>query len=175
LSENIVGIISLLFSYFIIALIFESAMSVIFKWRVYLRKWNHKGKKTLILVIAASILTFSLDLNIFEKLMPLLSETGEPYEGGKVLLYEHIVTAFFIAGGSGGIYEVMKKTALRDEEKSTLITKNSELEVSASDLVDSLLDITKGKVSLKKSISVSQGDHKELEKKAKTIRDLLDT
>ena len=75
MNKEIVGIITLLFTYFVIALIFESAMSVIFKWRVFLERWNKKGIKTVVIVVAACSLTFSLNLNIFIKLLPLLGET----------------------------------------------------------------------------------------------------
>lgn len=115
----------LLFNYFIIALIFETAMSVIFKWRFFLERWNNKGLKTVILVVVAYLLTVSLNLNIFKELLPILNnETIVTTSNNNI---EMFLTALFIAGGSGNIYELIKNTKIRDTKRNNDITKKANL------------------------------------------------
>jgi hypothetical protein len=167
---NINETTTLLFSYFVIALVFEHAMSIIFNWRVFLNNWNNKGLKTVILVGSSATLTFSLGLNIFEKLLPSL---GQSYTNSSDPGLQVFFTALFIAGGSSGIYEVLKKTVVRDEERRNLITRNKELETNVSELVNSILDITDEKVVLKNNINFALSDRKKLEDQAKIIRNII--
>jgi len=97
---------------FVIALLMESAFATIFNWRVFLAYFSRTGVKTLVMIVASLVV-----VNVFEAdiLASLLSAyKAVPVPSGPV---SRLVTALILAGGSAGVYNLMKTLGLRSDTR----------------------------------------------------------
>lgn len=98
-----------------LSLVFESAMSVIFDWRLFIRHFEGRGVKTP-LIIGVAFLTFlNYDLDIVTKLLAAFPETD--VQAGDVTLPGQLLTALLIAGGSGGVFRIFSRLGIRSPEE----------------------------------------------------------
>ena len=102
---------------FVISVVFETALTPIFNWRVFARFCEGKGWKTPITVIAAVALLWNYDIDIFKHVIDAFAEQGDAAAPSTFL--GRVITGLLVAGGSGAVFNVFTKLKLRDPEKLT--------------------------------------------------------
>jgi hypothetical protein len=98
----------ILVKFLVLSVIFESALTPIFNWRIFLERFEEKGLKTPITVILALLTFWIYDLDIFRE---VLVSFGLPDKSGFV---GKVITALLIAGGSNGVLTIFDKLHIRD-------------------------------------------------------------
>jgi hypothetical protein len=91
-----------LFVLFVVAILLESALAIIFNWRVFLALFG-KGWKTVISVTLALVVTWNFDLDVLSDLIKVYGgggSKGDPTLG-------KIITALILAGGSSGVNNIL--------------------------------------------------------------------
>jgi hypothetical protein len=99
---------------FVIALLLESALAVIFNWRVFLTYFTLRGWRTIIMVGVALLIVTQLDLDIFRDLVAAYTNVTvtNPDFGTQ------FITALIIAGGSVGVNNLLVALGYRDKNKA---------------------------------------------------------
>lgn len=139
-----------LMMYFILALIFESAFSIIFNWSVFIRKFKDKGAKTIIMVVSSIIIFGAYDIDIITSVVNEykseitveteiqtneVDKTDETKDRQKSTTWGgKLVTALFIAGGSGVVNNVLNTLKLRKDaqRKSDVYSRETILKLNKS-------------------------------------------
>jgi hypothetical protein len=105
--------VSTLIILFVIAVLIESALAVIFNWRLFLEMFNGRGVKTVVAVIVSWIVvyTFSLDRKVFEA---LLAAYGVDITSQQDRTIGILLTTLILAGGSGGVNKILVSLGYRD-------------------------------------------------------------
>lgn len=112
LSGNRRELAEVLFLFLVLSLVFESAMSVIFDWRVFIRHFEGRGVKTPLIVGVAFLVFWNYELDIVADILRALDvETTAKSLPGQFL------TALLIAGGSGGIFRIFSRLGIRSPEE----------------------------------------------------------
>ncbi len=106
------AIAEVLFLFLVLSLVFESAMSAIFDWRLYIRYFEGRGVKTPLLVTIAFLVCMEYNLDIVHDLLAALGETG-----GSETTAGQFFTALLIAGGSGGVFRIFSHLGIRSPEE----------------------------------------------------------
>jgi hypothetical protein len=106
------AIFNVLFLFLALSLIFESAMSVIFDWRLFIRYFEGRGIKTPVIVGTAFLVFWSYDLDIVHDLLVALDQ-GTPEKS----VMGQFLTALLIGGGSGGIFRIFARLGIRSPEE----------------------------------------------------------
>jgi hypothetical protein len=108
-------IFNVLFLVLALSLVFESAMSVIFDWRLFIRYFEGRGVKTPLIVAIAFLVFLNYDLDIVAELLrgfPQISGTI-----GDTSLPGQLLTALLIAGGSSGVFRIFARLGIRSPEE----------------------------------------------------------
>ncbi len=119
------ALLNSLLMYFILALVFESAFSVIFNWSVFIKYFKDKGVKTVIMVVSAIIIFGVYDIDIITSVINEYKtevSTEANNEKSKTPLPTNtpggeLVTAMFIAGGSKVVNRLLNTLKLRNDEE----------------------------------------------------------
>ena len=110
--ELIGNVLALLF---VISVVFETALTPIFNWRVFAQYCEGKGVKTPITVLAAVVLLWSYDIDIFKHIIDAFSSTAPNVQADSSSNFMgRIMTGFLVAGGSGAIFNIFAKLGLRN-------------------------------------------------------------
>jgi hypothetical protein len=103
---------------FVLAVLLESALSIIFNWRVFLTYFSLRGVKTIIMVAVSYVFVrwFHIDIvadliHAYQPLSPRMS--GLPTE---------LITALILAGGSTGVYNIMRGLGYRSGDRQEEIS-----------------------------------------------------
>ncbi|MDE2914183.1 MAG: hypothetical protein OXL68_14805 [Paracoccaceae bacterium] len=115
---------------FVISVVFETALTPIFNWRVFARFCEGKGVKTPITVIAAVVLLWNYDIDIFKHIIDAFADAGggegadqaavvgaQGAAESKSTFLGRIITGLLVAGGSGAVFNIFTKLNLRDPGK----------------------------------------------------------
>lgn len=109
-------VINVLFLVLALSLVFESAMSVLFDWRIFIRYFEGRGVKTPLIIAVAFLVFLNYDLDIVAELL-----RGFPgihaQNIGDATLPGQILTALLIAGGSGGVFRIFARLGIRSPEE----------------------------------------------------------
>ena len=97
---------------FVISVVFETALTPIFNWRVFARHFEGKGVKTPITVLLALALLWGYDIDIFKHVIDAFAEKGASPSSSTVV--GRVITALLVAGGSGAIFNIFAKIGLRN-------------------------------------------------------------
>lgn len=99
---------SILVQMFVIAVLLEQALSVIFNWRPFLANFDARGVKTIVSVLTAWLVVTAFKLDLFKDLV-------NAYATNKVEsdFSTKVLTAFILAGGSGGVNNLLVKLGFR--------------------------------------------------------------
>ena len=114
-----------LFLLFVISIIFETALTPIFNWRVFAKHCEGKGVKTPVTVVAAVTLLRGYDIDIFKHVIDAFAaaegSTGVAQEAASSssTFVGRIMTGLLVAGGSGAVFNIFTKIGLRDPRKLT--------------------------------------------------------
>lgn len=108
-------ILKIVGNFLIIAIFFETALSIIFNWRLFILHCDSKGWKTPINIGLALVFSFAFGLDIFSKVIEIMGQGSPSPILGKIF------TALLLAGGSASIHELLRKIGARgkiDPKKS---------------------------------------------------------
>lgn len=97
--------------FLILSAVIESALTPLFNWRVFLEHAHNKGLRTPITMVFAFLIVWGYGLDIIRDLLAALGQSVGPRISGQVL------TAFLLAGGSSGVYQLLKKWHVRMSDK----------------------------------------------------------
>ena len=97
-----------LFVFLVLSVVFEVALTPIFNWSLFLRKFEGRGVKTPVTVILAFLVFWGYGLDIVKDLLEALCYTTRKTLGGQFL------TSLLIAGGSDGVLRIFTKLGIRN-------------------------------------------------------------
>ena len=112
---------------FVISVVFETALTPIFNWRVFAKFCEGKGVKTPITVLAAVGLLWNYDIDIFKHVIDAFTTaegTAGNAQGATAATQEaagststflgRVMTGLLVAGGSGAVFNIFAKLGLRN-------------------------------------------------------------
>jgi hypothetical protein len=105
----------ILFAVFTIAVVLESALALIFNWRLFLLYFDSRGAKTVVSAAAGILVAWSLGLDVIDRLYKAMFPGGNAGLGA----FGYVLTGLVLAGGSAGVNNILKALgfrSLRDEE-----------------------------------------------------------
>lgn len=122
LQVNWDQIVNILMVLLVISVVFETALTPLFNWRIFARHCEGKGVKTPITILAAIALLWSYDIDIFRNIIDAFNniseKSGAPNSTeSSSSLFGRIMTGFLVAGGSGAIFNIFRKLGLRDPKQ----------------------------------------------------------
>ena len=122
LQVNWDQIVNILMVLLVISVVFETALTPLFNWRIFARHCEGKGVKTPITILAAIALLWSYDIDIFRSIIDAFNnvseQSGAPNSTeSSSSLFGRIMTGFLVAGGSGAIFNIFSKLGLRDPKQ----------------------------------------------------------
>lgn len=118
LQWNEVG--NILAAFLVISLVFETSLSALFNWRLFAQHCEGRGFKTPITIIAAVVLLWSYDIDIFQQIVVAFQDSSAAGSNSRTVessVFGRVMTGFLIAGGSGAIFNIFAKFGLRNTEK----------------------------------------------------------
>ncbi len=98
--------------FLVLSIVFESALTPVFSWRVFRKRFDGKGVKTPIVVILAFVVFWSYDLDIINDILVAVNYIAET-DPRSYTLGGQALTALLIAGGSSGILNIYKRLGIR--------------------------------------------------------------
>ena len=104
--------------FLVLSVVFESALTPLFNWRVFRERFNGKGLKTPIVVILAFVVFWGYDLDIINDILVAVDYLTETDPRGYTLGGQAL-TALLIAGGSSGILNIYTRLGIRTPTGST--------------------------------------------------------
>lgn len=99
----------------VISIVFETALTPIFNWRIFARFCEGKGVKTPITVVAAILLLWNYDIDIFKHVIDSFAR-GDATKTDSTF-FGRIMTGLLVAGGSGAIFNLFTKMGLRNPKQ----------------------------------------------------------
>lgn len=107
--------VSFLIQLFLIAAIFEAALSRLFDWRRFAENFEGKGIKTIIVLSSATAFSWASGYYAINELFYAmeLKETSK-YSLLTYKVLDGVTTGLIIGGGSSAIFELLAKLQLRD-------------------------------------------------------------
>lgn len=93
----------ILFAVFTIALVLESALAVIFNWRLFLVYFDSRGMKTIVSVVAGVLVAVLLRFDVIDRLYKAMFHGGEAGLQG----FGYFLTGLILAGGSAGVNKIL--------------------------------------------------------------------
>ena len=127
--------VSVLTMLFVVALLLESAFSVIFNWRVFLTYFSTRGVKTIIMIVISFIVVYVFDFDAIASLiaafkLPEQLPAGETKDAALAKLVAEqtgavskFITSLILAGGSAGIYNLMVALGFRSQREAEVNPK----------------------------------------------------
>jgi len=102
---------------FVLAILIESALSVIFNWRVFLTYFSLRGVRTIIMIAVSYFVVAVFNIDIVAELINVY-QPDEAHTRGN--LPTEFITALILAGGSAGVHNIMRglgyRSGAREEE-----------------------------------------------------------
>lgn len=109
---------SVLGVFLVISVVFETALTPLFNWRFFARHFEGKGVKTPLMIVIATALLWSYDIDIFQQLVVAFRSGGaEATSTVESSFFGRILTGFLVAGGSGATFSIFTKLGLRDPKQ----------------------------------------------------------
>lgn len=112
-------VLSALFALFVVALLLEAALSLLFNWRVFLMLFDAKGAKTFFSFLGAYWLVQVFDLDVMQRIVSLLWNPSVKSDW-----VTNVLSAMVLAGGSSAVNNLMVALGFRSVRNAgTLIPK----------------------------------------------------
>lgn len=99
-----------LFVLFVLALLLESGLAVLFRWRPFLVYFDGRGVKTVVSVGFALLFVWSFDMDIVTDLVNVYSQRATPFQHG---IEGFLITALIVAGGSAAVNNILVALGFR--------------------------------------------------------------
>ena len=125
--EAIGEILALLF---VISIVFETALTPIFNWRIFAKYFEGKGVKTPVTIVAAVALLWGYDIDIFKHIIDAFAAGGAAPSTST--FPGRIMTGLLVAGGSGAIFNIFAKMGLRNPKELAKKAEKAREEASAA-------------------------------------------
>lgn len=99
---------------FVLAILIESALAVIFNWRLFLQLFYGRGVKTLVMIVVSALVVWAFHVDVIDTMM---AEYGiKPEDGGQGAV-AFWLTALILAGGSAGVYRILVALGYRQPKR----------------------------------------------------------
>ena len=102
---------------FVVAVLLESAFAVIFNWRVFLAYFSRSGVKTIVMIVVSLVVVYGFKLDVVSSLLAAYQSTA-PNSG----LLSKFITALVLAGGSAGVFNIMRALGYRSERPESEVS-----------------------------------------------------
>jgi hypothetical protein len=112
-GDNYYPSFNALFTLFVLAVLLESALALLFNWRPFVETFNSRGVKPLIAFVVAYIFVSQFKLDIITGLTNIYTKQSYP-----ISLLGEVLTAMIIAGGSSGVNNLMQSLGFRQVRDS---------------------------------------------------------
>lgn len=99
---------------FVLAILIESALAVIFHWRLFLEFFSGRGVRTLVQIAVSALVVRTFQVDVFHKLLNSYGLNGLP-ENDPVSFW---LTALILAGGSAGVYNLLVQLGYRNPREA---------------------------------------------------------
>jgi len=99
-----------LFVLFVLALLLESGLAVIFRWRPFLVYFDGRGIKTVISFVFALLFVSTFQMDIVTDLVNVYAQRGTPFRHG---VEGYVITALIVAGGSAAVNNILVALGFR--------------------------------------------------------------
>lgn len=99
-----------LFVLFVLALLLESGLAVLFRWRPFLVYFDGRGIKTVISVLFALLFVSTFEMDIVTDLVNVYAQRGTPFPRGAE---GYLITALIVAGGSAAVNNILVALGFR--------------------------------------------------------------
>jgi len=111
----------ILFAALVLALVLESALAVIFNWRVFLEFFDGRGVRTLLMIVAAWLVVYGFDKDFIYELLSVFSSSGvdNPMDSHAGTL---LLSTLVLAGGSASVNRLMVSLGIRDNRTVEQVT-----------------------------------------------------
>ena len=106
---------------FVVAVLLESGLAVLFNWRPFLLLFDARGVRTIISVIFAYIFVTAFDLDIVRYLVAAYSNLPQQSEFGS-----RLISALIMAGGSGGVNKMLVALGFRQIKTAEQVVSKPE-------------------------------------------------
>jgi len=97
---------------FVVAVLLENALAVLFNWRVFLTFFNLRGVKTLVMIAVSWAAVSVFDINVVAALLAAYNKRPPETE-----VLSSLLTALILAGGSSGVHNLMVALGFRDPSR----------------------------------------------------------
>jgi hypothetical protein len=115
-----------LFVLFVLALLLESGLALIFRWRPFLVYFDGRGTKTVVSLAFAVLFVWSFEMDIVTDLVNVYSGRTPPFPRG---LEGYLVTAMIVAGGSAAVNNILVALGFRSQVTAAQVTPKPPLTV----------------------------------------------
>lgn len=102
------------FAAFVLAVLLESALALIFNWRPFVRQFDGRGVRTVISFALSCLLVSRVDLDLLRQFS---AASGAGAESGSDPL-GYALTAMIVAGGSSGVNTLLVALGFRSETRA---------------------------------------------------------
>lgn len=99
-----------LFVLFVLALLLESGLAVIFRWRPFLVYFDGRGTKTVISFLFALLVVWTFKIDIVTDLVNVYAQREPPFPRGRE---GYLITALIVAGGSAAVNNIFVTLGFR--------------------------------------------------------------
>lgn len=97
---------------FVLAILIESALAVIFNWRLYLTLFSGRGVNTLVMIAVSALAVWTFNIDVVHT---MLTQFGLGTPAPTTL--SRFLTALILAGGSAGVYRLLVALGYREERR----------------------------------------------------------
>ena len=108
---------------FVVAVLLESAFSIIFNWRVFLTYFDTRGVKTIIMIVVSLIVVIAFNLDVVASLVAAYTQVGDAPVAVDSRPVSKFITALILAGGSAGVYNIMYALGYRNDRREQEMAK----------------------------------------------------
>lgn len=97
---------------FVLAVLIESALALIFNWRVFLEFFNKRAIKTIVMFVVSLTVVRTFDIDIVADLMKIYDPNSNPSN-----MMSTTLTALILAGGSSGVNNLFIALGFRSRRR----------------------------------------------------------
>ena len=118
-------LVQILVLFLLLSVVFEAAMTTVFNWRWFAKRFEGRGVKTPLTVVLAWIVVRSFDVDLVSRILNVVGD-GEH----AATLSGQVLTALLIAGGSDMVYRIFTRLGLRNSAER--VAKAAEARAAAA-------------------------------------------
>ncbi len=105
-------LVQILVLFLLLSVVFEAAMTTVFNWRWFAKRFEGRGVKTPLTVVLALIVVNSFEIDLVSR---ILNVVGDGDHGATVS--GQLLSALLIAGGSDMVYRIFTRLGIRDSSE----------------------------------------------------------